>query len=121
VSEERAPVISFGMPLYDASFVALVRHAEGLPLPERFWNITTCTEGVVVERIGSGVIRVSSPSGLLRGDDLLFRDLRREPFVVGQWLDRNGLQVRVVAVGADGVPTIIELVAPAETVVVHYR
>ena len=121
VSEERAPVISFGMPLYDASFVALVRHAEGLPLPERFWNITTCTEGVVVERIGSGVIRVSSPAGLLRGDDLLFRDLRREPFVVGQWLDRNGLQVRVVAVGADGVPTIIELVAPAETVVVHYR
>ena len=33
----------------------------------------------------------------------------------------GALKVVMEAVGADGVPTIIELVAPAETVVVHYR
>ncbi len=104
--------ISFGAPLFDISFIAAIRRAEQLSLPERLWNVTTRTEGLQVSRLTNNSFQVKNSAGLLGDEDFLLRDMQRHPIKKGQQFDLNGLLLTVEEINSQGVPTkaLLEIV-----------
>ncbi len=106
---ESQKIVSFGVPLFDVSYISAIRKSYHLPIPEKFWNVTTFKQGVTVKRISSTSILVTHPDGLLKQEDFYLRDFSSEPMVVNQVFKFNDLTIRIVEVNDDGVPRQLEL------------
>lgn len=102
-------VVTFGMPLFDASYLAAIRKTNKLPLPDKFWNITTLHEGVSVKRIAGNRLLVSHPLALMAKEDFYLRNIAVEPIQLDQLLQFSGLSIRIVKVSDTGVPQQIVL------------
>jgi hypothetical protein len=97
-------ILSFGIPLLDASYTAAIRRTENLPLPQQFWNVTTSTYGLQVTRIDDHHFIMENSHGLLGGIDLMLRDMTFDPLPVGETVNMNGLLLTIDAVNAAGTP-----------------
>lgn len=114
-------IISFGTPVFDASYTAAIRRTENLALPRQFWNVTTGTPGLQVTRLDDHHFIMENRHGLLSGIDFMLRDLQFDPFRSNETINMNGLQLTIIAVNPQGTPVKAGLAIDRSIAAEHIR
>jgi hypothetical protein len=104
VPQQRLIVLTAADPM-TLLYPALVRWAEGHPLPKSWWVLSLAPRAHTLTRVADDALEMEVVMGtMLTGPvELLFR--RPEfPFAVGDVVELDGLDIRIVKVDGDGRP-----------------
>lgn len=107
-SWQQRQLLTIGVPLFDAVYMAPVALLYHQVLPQRLWPVTSVCKGLQISRPADRVWRFHRQQGLLAGDYWLLRDLQREPFVAGQRLALDGAQLVITEVDRRGMPLALD-------------
>lgn len=102
-------IISVGIPVFDASYIAAIRRIHHLPLPKQLWNVTTRTQGLRITRQDSHTMVIDNPEGLLGDIDFMLRSMRFDPISIGETINMNGLLLTIDKINLAGTPVTATL------------
>lgn len=103
-------VIVFNANMMEMTYLAAHRFKQGLPIPQRIWNLTGAESQYTIKKMDDHRLRLISDSHFLSSGDLLVRNIAAEPFHAGDTIAMNGLIIHIIAVNAAGYPAIFDAI-----------
>lgn len=97
-------VITLGIPMFDASYLAAIRRTEHRALPLRLWNVTTQNRDMEIKKSSSHRFIIRNPHGLLGGLDFMLRDMAFDPINTGERFNLDEALLTITRLNTQGTP-----------------
>ena len=105
-------IISIGLSLFDAVYVAPIRLQQKLMLPKQFLHVASCQQ-YSIEALSERQYRIQCDAGFIADSERLLRDVNDQPIAVGDDFTVQDLNINIIALNASGVPNVIVLTVAA--------
>jgi hypothetical protein len=86
-----------------------MRFADGLPLADKFWMISSLKQDFVITRINDNTLTVTSDKGMIDEIEATLRNLQRNPFTTDFHITLTDLDIAVTQVMPGGKPQELTL------------
>ncbi|MEZ5507138.1 MAG: hypothetical protein R3F38_14705 [Gammaproteobacteria bacterium] len=109
IESPQESLITFGIPMPIGLGATPMRFAEGLPLPDKFWMISSLQQDFMITRIDANTLRITAPDGMINAIEANLRNLERNPITTDFRIRLTDLDIAVSKVMPDGKPRELTL------------
>lgn len=109
IESPQESLITFGIPMPIGLGATPMRFAEGLPLADKFWMISSLKQDFVITRVDDNTLRVTAPEGLISAIETNLRNLERNPITTDFRISLTDLDIAVSKVMPGGKPEELTL------------
>lgn len=107
-SPEHKQLVLFNVPIGSSMALTVWRFNAGLPLPDAMWPIANVATPMELTRVDDHRLILKKEDGFVQDEEESVREVESKPFRVGDTIDLDGLEVRVLEV-RNNRPVVIEM------------
>ena len=109
IENTKESLLTFGIPMPIGLGATPMRFAEGLPLADKFWMVSSLKQRFVVTRTGDSQLTVTSDAGMIDSIEATLRNLERSPLPDNFTIALTDLDIAVTRKNAEGKPQELTL------------
>lgn len=109
IQSPQKSLITFGIPMPIGLGATPMRFADGLPLADKFWMISSLKQDFVITRVDDNTLTVTAPEGMIDSIEANLRNLDRNPFTTDFHIGLTDLDIAVSKVMPGGKPEELTL------------
>lgn len=109
IESTQESLLTFGIPMPIGLGATPMRFAEGLPLADKFWMISSLKQDFVITRVNHNTLTVTTEEGMVDTIEANLRNLERNPFTTDFRILLTDLEIAVTQVKAGGRPQELTL------------
>jgi hypothetical protein len=102
-------LLTFGIPMPIGLGSTPMRFAEGLPLADKFWMISSLKQNFTITRTSQDTLVVQAETGFVDSIEATLRDLDRKPFTTDFRISLTDMDIAVTRVDENGRPLELTL------------
>lgn len=102
-------IVLFNAPMASTLMINIWRFIENKPLPNHLWPISMVDATIAVRRIGDNTIALNNDQGFIQGPETSVRNLNKQPFKMGHYIELDGLKIFIKEINKSGHPTVLHL------------
>lgn len=102
-------LLSFGVPMPVGMGALPMRFADGLPIPDKLWTISTLQQDFTLIRVDEDTLLVQSQQGMVDELESNLRDLERFPFPREFSIQLTDMTLQITRFNEEGQPTELRL------------
>lgn len=109
VENSSESLLSFGIPMPVGMGALPMRFADGLPIPDKLWTISTLQQNFTLIRVDENTLLVRSDQGMVDHLETNLRNLEQFPFPEDFRIRLTDMELAITAVNEQGQPTELRL------------
>lgn len=109
IENTQESLLTFGIPMPVGLGATPMRFADGLPLADKFWMISSLKQDFVITRINDNTLTVTTEKGMIDTIEANLRNLERNPFTTDFHITLTDLDIAVTQVMPGGKPLELTL------------